>query len=108
MLYAIPCALMYTSRCVEAEQVYRNRFLDRLVPADALLEEAMALARSMVPWPLLAMPAPQWALQLSTWATASASALQRRRGEACVDGTVVGGSVVSGECLGMRQRCGAT
>jgi 2-(1,2-epoxy-1,2-dihydrophenyl)acetyl-CoA isomerase len=63
--YSRACDLIYTSRLVEAEEAYRIGLLDRLVPADALLEEAMALARSIASWPPVAMQAARRTLQQS-------------------------------------------
>jgi hypothetical protein len=63
------CNLIYTSRFVEAEEAYRIDLLDRLVPADTLLEEAMALARSIASWPPVAMQAARSALQQSMEST---------------------------------------
>jgi 2-(1,2-epoxy-1,2-dihydrophenyl)acetyl-CoA isomerase len=53
--YSRACDLIYTSRFVEAEEAYRIGLLDRLVPADQLLEEAMALAQSIASWPPVAI-----------------------------------------------------
>src|SRR6266567_3154699 len=55
--YSRACDLIYTSRFVEAEEAYRIGLLDRLVPADRLLEEAMALAQAIASWPPVAMQA---------------------------------------------------
>ena len=63
------CDLIYTSRFVEAEEAYRIGLLDRLVPADTLLEEAMALAQSIASWPPVAMQAARRALQQSMEST---------------------------------------
>ncbi len=63
------CDLIYTSRFVEAEEAYRIGLLDRLVPADKLLEEAMALAQAIASWPPVAMQAARRTLQQSMEST---------------------------------------
>jgi enoyl-CoA hydratase/carnithine racemase len=50
---------------VEAEEAYRIGLLDRLVPADRLLEEAIALAQQIAAWPPVAMQATRRTLQQS-------------------------------------------
>jgi 2-(1,2-epoxy-1,2-dihydrophenyl)acetyl-CoA isomerase len=67
--YSRACDLIYTSRFVEAEEAYRIGLLDRLVPADTLMEEAMTLARSIASWPPVAMQAARRALQQSMEST---------------------------------------
>ena len=47
--------LVYTSRFVEADEAYRIGLLDRLVPAESLLDEAKELARQIAFWPPVAM-----------------------------------------------------
>lgn len=67
--YSRACDLIYTSRFVEAEEAYRIGLLDRLVPADKLLEEAMTLAQSIASWPPVAMQAARRTLQQSMEST---------------------------------------
>jgi 2-(1,2-epoxy-1,2-dihydrophenyl)acetyl-CoA isomerase len=67
--YSRACDLIYTSRFVEAEEAYRIGLLDRLVPADKLLEEAIALAQSIASWPPVAMQAARRTLQQSMEST---------------------------------------
>ena len=55
--------LVYTSRFVEAEEAYRVGLLDRLVPADSLLDEAKELARQIAFWPPVAMQMSKRVLQ---------------------------------------------
>ena len=47
--------LVYTSRFVEADEAYRIGLLDRLVPAESLLDGAKELARQIAFWPPVAM-----------------------------------------------------
>ncbi|MGH2585414.1 MAG: enoyl-CoA hydratase/isomerase family protein [Dehalococcoidia bacterium] len=61
--YSRACDLIYTSRTVEAEEAHRIGLLDRLVPAERLLEEAKALAQTIAGWPPLAMQMSKRALQ---------------------------------------------
>jgi 2-(1,2-epoxy-1,2-dihydrophenyl)acetyl-CoA isomerase len=63
--YSRACDLVFTSRFVEAEEAYRIGLLDRLVPAERLLEEAMALAKQIAVWPPTAMQAARRVLQQS-------------------------------------------
>ena len=67
--YSRACDLIYTSRFVEAEEAYRIGLLDRLVPADRLLEEAIGLARQIAAWPPVAMQAARRTLQQSMEST---------------------------------------
>ena len=63
--YSRACDLVYTSRPVDAEEAYRIGLLDRLVPAESLLDEARALAESISQWPPLAMGMSKRVLQAS-------------------------------------------
>jgi 2-(1,2-epoxy-1,2-dihydrophenyl)acetyl-CoA isomerase len=67
--YSRACDLIYTSRFVEAEEAYRIGLLDRLVPAEHLLDEAVALANQIATWPPVAMQAARRVLQQSMEAT---------------------------------------
>jgi len=55
--------LVYTSRFVEADEAYRIGLLDRLVPAEILLDEAKELARQIAFWPPVAMQMSKRVLQ---------------------------------------------
>ncbi len=61
--YARAADLIFTSRTVEAEEAYRLGLLDRLVPHDNLLEEAVKLANEMTQWPPLALRVSKRVLQ---------------------------------------------
>lgn len=63
--YSRACDLVFTSRFVEAEEAYRIGLLDRLVPADRLLDEALELATQIATWPPVAMQAARRVLQQS-------------------------------------------
>ena len=63
--YSRACDLVYTSRNVDAQEAYRIGLLDRLVPAEKLLEEAVALANQVVAWPPVAMQSVKRVLQQS-------------------------------------------
>ena len=63
--YSRACDLIYTSRFVEAEEAHRVGLLDRLVPAENLLEEALAVARQIASWPPVAMQTARRVLQQS-------------------------------------------
>lgn len=67
--YSRACDLLYTSRFVEADEAYRIGLLDRLVPADRLLEEAVGLAQQIAAWPPVAMQVTRRTLQQSMDAT---------------------------------------
>jgi len=61
--YARAADLIFTSRTVEAEEAYRLGLLDRLVPHDNLLDEAVKLANEMTQWPPLALRVSKRVLQ---------------------------------------------
>ena len=63
--YSRACDLIFTSRFVEAEEAHRIGLLDRLVPAERLLEEAITLAQQIAAWPPVAMQAARRVLQQS-------------------------------------------
>jgi 2-(1,2-epoxy-1,2-dihydrophenyl)acetyl-CoA isomerase len=63
--YSRACDLIFTSRFVDAEEAHRIGLLDRLVPAERLLEEAMTLAQQIASWPPVAMQAARRVLQQS-------------------------------------------
>jgi 2-(1,2-epoxy-1,2-dihydrophenyl)acetyl-CoA isomerase len=63
--YSRACDLVFTSRFVEADEAYRIGLLDRLVPAERLLDEAIALAKQIAVWPPVAMQAARRVLQQS-------------------------------------------
>lgn len=63
--YSRACDLIYTSRAVEAEEAHRIGLLDRVVPAERLLDEAKALARTIAEWPPMAMQMSKRVLQAS-------------------------------------------
>ena len=67
--YSRACDLIFTSRFVDAEEAYRIGLLDRLVPAESLLDEAMALAKQVAVWPPVAMQAARRVLQQSMEST---------------------------------------
>lgn len=63
------CDLIYTSRYVDADEAYRIGLLDRLVPADRLLDEALKLANQVASWPPVAMQSSRRVLQQSMEST---------------------------------------
>ena len=63
--YSRACDLIFTSRFVEAEEAYRIGLLDRLVPADSLIDESVALANQIASLPPVAMQVTRRLLQLS-------------------------------------------
>ena len=67
--YSRACDLVYTSRDVHADEAYRIGLIDRLVPADKLLDEALTLANEIAFWPPLAMQSTRRVLQQSMEST---------------------------------------
>jgi len=63
--YSRACDLIFTSRYVEADEALRIGLLDRLVPADKLMDEALAIANQIATWPPLAMQSARRVLQQS-------------------------------------------
>ena len=63
--YSRACDLVFTSRYVEADEAYRIGLLDRLVPVDRLIEEAVELANQVAFWPPVAMQSARRVLQQS-------------------------------------------
>ncbi len=61
--YARAADLIFTSRYVEGEEAYRIGLLDRFVPHERLLDEALALAGQIAFWPPLAMQSAKRVLQ---------------------------------------------
>jgi 2-(1,2-epoxy-1,2-dihydrophenyl)acetyl-CoA isomerase len=61
--YSRAADLIFTSRNVDAEEAYRIGLLDRLVPAERLIEEALALAKQIAFWPPMAMQSAKRVLQ---------------------------------------------
>ena len=53
--YAAAADIIFTSRTVEAEEALRIGLLNRSVPAESLLDEAVAYAEQMAQWPPLAL-----------------------------------------------------
>ncbi len=53
--YSRAADLIYTSRAVDAEEAHRIGLLDRIVPAEELLDSALELAAQMTAWPPLAL-----------------------------------------------------
>ncbi len=67
--YSRACDLIFTSRFIEAEEAYRIGLLDRLVPADKLIDEAVELANQIAFWPPVAMQSARRVLQQSMEST---------------------------------------
>jgi 2-(1,2-epoxy-1,2-dihydrophenyl)acetyl-CoA isomerase len=63
--YSRACDLVFTSRNVEAEEAYRLGLLDRLVPSENLLEDAIKVANQIVFWPPVAIQTTKRVLQQS-------------------------------------------
>jgi 2-(1,2-epoxy-1,2-dihydrophenyl)acetyl-CoA isomerase len=67
--HARACDLVFTSRSVDADEAYRLGLLDRLVPSERLLEEAVEVANQIAFWPPVAMQSARRVLQLSMEST---------------------------------------
>jgi len=61
--YSRAADLIFTSRAVEADEAYRIGLLDRVVPAERLIDEALALAGQIAFWPPMAMQSAKRVLQ---------------------------------------------
>ena len=61
--YAKAADLIFTSRAVGADEAYRLGLLDRVVAADALVEEAVKYANEMTQWPPMAVRSAKRVLQ---------------------------------------------
>ncbi|MGH9195995.1 MAG: enoyl-CoA hydratase/isomerase family protein, partial [Acidimicrobiia bacterium] len=61
--YSRAADLIFTSRNVDGEDAYRIGLLDRLVPHDSLIPEAVALAKQIASWPPMAMQSSKRVLQ---------------------------------------------
>lgn len=64
--YSRAADLIFTSRAVDAEEAHRIGLLDRLVPHEKLIDEALALARQIAFWPPVAMQSAKRVLQHNT------------------------------------------
>jgi enoyl-CoA hydratase/carnithine racemase len=64
--YSRAADLIFTSRAVDAEEALRIGLLDRLVPHEKLLDEALALAQQIAFWPPVAMQSAKRVLQHNT------------------------------------------
>jgi 2-(1,2-epoxy-1,2-dihydrophenyl)acetyl-CoA isomerase len=67
--HARACDLVFTSRSVDADEAYRLGLLDRLVPSEKLLEEAVEVANQIAFWPPVAMQSARRVLQQSMEST---------------------------------------
>lgn len=63
--YSRACDLVYTSRTVDAEEAFRIGLLDRVVSAERLLDDALAVADQIAGWPPMAMQMSKRVLQAS-------------------------------------------
>ena len=63
--YSRACDLVYTSRYIDAQEAYRIGLIDRLVPSEKLLDEAITLASQIATWPPVAMQSVKRVLQQS-------------------------------------------
>ncbi|HWA60964.1 MAG TPA: enoyl-CoA hydratase/isomerase family protein [Caulobacteraceae bacterium] len=67
--YARAADLIFTSRAVDADEAYRLGLLDRLVPAEGLIDAAIAYANEMTRWPPMAIRSAKRVLQHNTEAS---------------------------------------
>jgi 2-(1,2-epoxy-1,2-dihydrophenyl)acetyl-CoA isomerase len=63
--YSRACDLIFTSRYVEAEEAFLIGLLDRLVPSEKLMDEALKVANQITSLPPMAMQAARRVLQQS-------------------------------------------
>lgn len=63
--YSRACDLIFTSRFVNADEAYRIGLLDRIVPADTLIDESISLANQIASLPPVAMQVARRVLQQS-------------------------------------------
>ena len=61
--YSRAADLIFTSRNVDAEEAHRIGLLDRVVPAESLIDDAVALADEIAGWPPVAMRSAKRVLQ---------------------------------------------
>ena len=78
--YSRAADLLFTSREVGAEEAYRIGLLDRLVPAERLIDEALEVANQIAVLPPLAMRAAKRALQRNQDRDLHEALLQERLG----------------------------
>lgn len=64
--YAAAADIIFTSRNIDAEEALRIGLLNRIVPAENLVDEAVAYAESMTQWPPLALRMSKRVLQHNT------------------------------------------
>jgi enoyl-CoA hydratase/carnithine racemase len=64
--YAAAADIIFTSRTVDAEESLRIGLLNRIVPAEGLLDEAVAYADLMTQWPPMALRMSKRVLQHNT------------------------------------------
>jgi enoyl-CoA hydratase/carnithine racemase len=64
--YAAAADIIFTSRTIEAEEALRIGLLNRIVPAETLLDEAVAYADLMTQWPPMALRMSKRVLQHNT------------------------------------------
>ena len=63
--YSRACDLVYTSRYIDFQEAYRIGLIDRLVPSEKLLDEAIGLANQIAFWPPVAIQSVRRVLQQS-------------------------------------------
>lgn len=78
--YSRAADLLLTCRMVDAEEAYRIGLIDRLVPHERLMDEAMALARGIADGPPLAMRIAKRTLQYGAEFSLEEAVRQEARG----------------------------